>query len=48
MPMQDCGCRNVTVCVTAALAFVHAGVSKDLLSTDLHFEEVVCGEDEVF
>lgn len=39
---------DVTARVTAASAFVHAGVSMNLLSTDLHFEGTVCGEDEVF
>lgn len=39
---------DATVHVTAAAVFVHAGVSLNLLSTDLHFEGVVCGADEVF
>jgi len=39
---------DVTVHVTAASAFAHAGMSTNLLSTDLHFEGVLCKEDEVF
>lgn len=39
---------DVTVCVTAASAFCHAGVSMNLLFTDLHVEGTDCGEYDSF